>query len=70
MAKKAVESGTQGRKNKDLKMHIDLTGSNKVSILDKSPLDKSPPNTYVPLCLLPVDNVLIPQMCPQSCPNV
>ena len=43
MSKKAVKGGTQGRKNKDLKMHIDLTGSNKVSILDKSPLDKSPP---------------------------
>ena len=43
MPKKAVKSGTQGIKNKDLKMHIDLTGSNKVSILDKSPLDKSPP---------------------------
>ena len=28
MPKKAVNSGTQGRKNKDLKMHIDLTGSN------------------------------------------
>ena len=32
MPKKAVKSGTQGRKNKDLKMHIDFTGSNKVSI--------------------------------------
>ena len=46
MPKKAVQSGTQGKKNKDLKMHIDLTGSNKVSILDKSPLDKSPPTAY------------------------
>ena len=45
MPKKAVQSGTQGRKNKDLKIHIDLTGSDKVSILDKSPLDKSPPTT-------------------------
>ena len=25
MPKKAVKYGTQGRKNKDLKMHIDLT---------------------------------------------
>ena len=47
MPKKAVKSGTQGRKNKDLKMHIKLTGSNKVSILDKSPLDKSPPTLYI-----------------------
>ena len=30
MPKKAAQSGTQVRKNKDLKMHIDLTGSNKV----------------------------------------
>ena len=45
MPKKAVKSGTQGRKYTDLKMHIDLTGSNKVSILDKSPLDKSPPTS-------------------------
>ena len=29
--------------NKVLKIHIDLIGSNKVSILDKSPVDKSPP---------------------------
>ena len=43
MPKKAVKSGTQGRKNKDLKMHIVLTGSKKVSILNISPLDKSPP---------------------------
>ena len=43
MPKKAVKSGPQGRKNQDLKMLINLTGSNKVSILDKSPLDKSPP---------------------------
>ena len=42
MAKKAVKSGTQGRKNKGLnKIHIDLTGSNKVPIFEKSPFSKS-----------------------------
>ena len=37
MPKKATQSGAQGRKNKVLKRHIELTGSNKVPILDKSP---------------------------------
>ena len=38
MAKKANKSVTQGRKNKVLKRHIDLAGSNKMPILDKSPM--------------------------------
>ena len=42
MPKKALKSGKQLRKNKDLKRHIAWTGSNKVRTLDKSPLDKSP----------------------------
>ena len=32
-----------GRKNKALKRHIDLTGSNIAPTLDKCPVDKSPP---------------------------
>ena len=42
MAKMAIDSGTQGRKNKVLKWPIDLTG-NKVTIVDKCPVKKSPP---------------------------
>ena len=42
MPKRALKSGTQGTKNKVVKMHIDFTGSNKESILDKGPLDKIP----------------------------
>ena len=38
MAKKAIDSGTKGKKNK-----VNLTGTNKVPILDKCPVDKSPP---------------------------
>ena len=37
MPKKAIKSRTQGRKNKVLKRHIDLTSSNKMPPLDKSP---------------------------------
>ena len=33
MAKKAIYSGTQGRKNKVLKKPIDLAGNNKVPIV-------------------------------------
>ena len=43
MAKKVTDSVAQGRKNKVSKWHIDLTGNNKVPILEKSPLDKVPP---------------------------
>ena len=53
MPKKAVKSGTQGRKNKDIKMHIDLTGSNKVLILDKRLLDKSPPTIQASSVITP-----------------
>ena len=34
----------QGRKNKVLKSHTDLTGSNKVPTLEKCRLDKRPPS--------------------------
>ena len=37
MAQKAIDSGTQGKKNKVFKRPIDLTGINKVPKLDKSP---------------------------------
>ena len=47
MPKMAMKSGT--RKNQVLKRHVDLTGSNKVPTLDKSPLDISPPT----LCYSP-----------------
>ena len=43
MTKKAIESETKGQKNKVLKRHIDLTGSNIAQTLDKCPVDKSPP---------------------------
>ena len=43
MAKKAIDSGTQERKMFVSKRPIDLTGINKVTILDKYPVDKSPP---------------------------
>ena len=43
MPKKAMKSGTQGRKNKVLKRYSELTGSDKVQILDKGPSDKNPP---------------------------
>ena len=46
MSKKATKSGTQGSKNQVLKRHIDLTGSNKVPTLDKSPLDKRPATQF------------------------
>ena len=36
-----------GKENKVLKRHIYLTGSNKVPILDKCPLDKSPTSVKV-----------------------
>ena len=37
MAEKAIESVTEGKKNKVLKRHVDFTGSIEVPILDKSP---------------------------------
>ena len=37
MVKKAIESGTQGRKHKVLKGHIGLIGSNKMPTFDKYP---------------------------------
>ena len=40
MAKKTVYPGTQGRKNKVLKGPIDLTGTNKVPMVGKSPTSK------------------------------
>ena len=43
-AKKATESGTQGKTNTLLERHIDLTGSNKVPPLDKYPTDNCPPS--------------------------
>ena len=42
MAKRAIDSGTQGRKNQVLKRPIDLTGINKVPILGKCPVGKCP----------------------------
>ena len=44
-AKKAIKYVTQRRKNQVLKKLTDLTGSNKVPTLDKSPLVENPPNT-------------------------
>ena len=38
MARKAIDSVAQERKNKVSKWHIDLTGNNKVPILEKKPL--------------------------------
>ena len=43
MAKKAIDSGTQGRK-KVIRRPVDLTGTNKVSIVDKCPVEKSAPS--------------------------
>ena len=40
--KKAIESGTHGRKNKVLNRHIGLTGTKKVPSFVKYPLEKSP----------------------------
>ena len=59
MTKKAIDSGTRGRKNKVLKRPIDLTGINKVPNLDKCPLGKCPPTK---VCLLPslADHYLVP----------
>ena len=42
MAKKTIGPGTQGRKNKVLKSSIDLKGINKVPIVGKCPVGKSP----------------------------
>ena len=42
MAKKNIDSGTQGRTNYVLKRYIDFKGINKVPIVDKCPLSKSP----------------------------
>ena len=39
--RKTIESGTQGRKNKELKRHIDLTGSSKITTLYKCHGQKS-----------------------------
>ena len=44
MAKKTIDTETQGRKNKVLKMPIDLKGITQVQILEKCPMDKGPPS--------------------------
>ena len=44
MAKKAIDSGIHGRKNKVLERPIDLTGLYKVPIVDKCPVNTSPPS--------------------------
>ena len=46
MAKMAIDPGTMVRQNKVLKRPIDLTGINKVSILEKCPVGKSPSTEY------------------------
>ena len=43
MAKKTIDPGTQGRTNKVLKRPTDLTGINKVPIMAKCLVGKSPP---------------------------
>ena len=43
MAKKAIDSVTQGRKIKVLKRPINSTGIDKVPFLEKCPVEKSPP---------------------------
>ena len=54
MPKKAVKSKTQGRKNKELKMHIDLTGSNECQSWIKALWTKVRPPKY----LFSVDGVV------------
>ena len=49
MVKKTIYPGTQGRKNKVLKGHIDLTGINKVPIVGLWPVGKSPTSYSNPL---------------------